>query len=212
MANKKEPNYTSSQFESTKDKKASLDKPEVIEFKTQKDWEKWLGQNYERQEGIFIRMFKKASKIESIDWHQALEVALCYGWIDGIRKSYDEVSFIQKYTPRRPRSTWSKVNTEHVARLIKEGRMKPQGLIEVEKAKKDGRWDRAYDSQKNTQVPEDFLKELDKHPKAKEFFSTLNKSNKFAVMFQLQTAKKEDTRLKRIKKFIDMLNRSEKLY
>lgn len=179
--------------------------PQILIFKTQQDWEKWLSRNFELEEGVLIKMYKKATGIESIDPPQALEIALCYGWIDGIRKGLDEKSYLQKYTPRRKRSIWSKINIGHVERLVKEGRMKASGLKAFEDAKVDGRLDLAYDSPKTMVIPEDFLKLLSKNKKAFEFFKTLKKVNTYAISFRLQTAKKPETRLKRIKSIIGML-------
>jgi uncharacterized protein YdeI (YjbR/CyaY-like superfamily) len=158
---------------------------------------------------IFLR---KDSGKKSITHKEALEEALCYGWIDGQAKPYDEESWIQKFTPRRPKSIWSKRNCEHIERLTKEGRMKPPGLKEAEKAKNDGRWEKAYDSPENMKVPEDFLKELSKNKKAKAFFDTLNKANLYAIAWRLQTAKKPETREKRKRLLLDMMARSEKLH
>jgi uncharacterized protein YdeI (YjbR/CyaY-like superfamily) len=184
----------------------------VLQFSSQKDFETWLAKNHDLSDGIWIRIFKKASGVQSITYAQALDEALCYGWIDGQVKSFDETSYLQKFTPRRKRSNWSKRNTEHIARLTKLGKMKPSGLLEVEKAKKDGRWENAYASPKNMTMPEDFLTEIKKHNKAEEFFQTLNKSNKFAIAYMLQDAKKPETRERRLKKFIEMMKREEKLY
>jgi uncharacterized protein YdeI (YjbR/CyaY-like superfamily) len=139
-------------------------------------------------------------------------VALCYGWIDGQKNSYDEDSWLQKFTPRGAKSVWSKINREKVAALTASGQMQPSGLRAVELAKQDGRWDAAYDSQSNATVPEDFQAALDASPQAKSFFATLNSVNRYAILFRIQTAKKAETRLKRIEQFIGMLERNEKLY
>lgn len=186
--------------------------PSIKVFKTQKAFETWLSGNYHRQEGIFLRIYKKASGITSIDYVQALDVALCYGWIDGVKKSYDEVSFIQKFTPRREKSMWSKINVGHAARLIEAGKMQPPGLAEIERAKADGRWERAYDAQRDMQVPEDFLKEVCKDKKAWTFYESLNKQNKFAIAFRLQQAKKPETREKRLKEFLTMMKEGKKFH
>lgn len=184
----------------------------VLEFDTQKELEDWYAQNHEKQKAFWIRFYKKSSGIKKVGYAEALEVALCYGWIDGIVNKLDELSYLQRFTPRRSRSIWSKINTEHIARLVKEGRMKKGGLLQVEAAQKDGRWDKAYGSPANIQVPEDFLKEIKKKKAAYAFFEKLNKSNKYAICYQIENAKKEETRIRRIKKFVEMMERGEKLY
>ena len=158
-------------------------------------------------------MFKKgASDDATLTWSNAVDVALCYGWIDGQGKKHDDVSRVQRFTPRRPRSTWSKVNTERVERLIAEGRMQPAGMREVEAAKADGRWQKAYDPPSRAVIPDDFLAELKKNKKAAAFFATLNKRNTYPVAYRLQTAKRPETRAKRIKTFIEMFERGEKFF
>ena len=189
----------------------TTDQP-IIAYRSLQEWEAWLVKNHSTSQGIWMRLFKKATKQESITYAEALDVALCYGWIDGQKKSYDQDSWLQKFTPRRARSVWSKRNTEHIARLMKAGKMKPAGMKAVDAAKADGRWDAAYDSPSNTTMPEDFLKELAKDKKAEAFFETLNKTNKYAIAYGLQSAKKQETRAKRMKVFLTMLSKSEKFY
>lgn len=184
----------------------------LITCKTQNEWRAWLEENHATQPGVWLRMYKKDSKIPSINYAQALEEALCYGWIDGVRKSYDESSFLQKYTPRRAKSIWSKVNVAHIERLTKAGRMKASGVAAVEAAKADGRWDNAYESAKNLTLPEDFLEILEKEPEAKAFLKTLTKQNKFAIAFRLHQAKKPETRQKRMETFVAMLKEGQKFY
>ena len=186
--------------------------PPIISFKTPEDWERWLVRNHEKTEGIWLRFFKKDSGIPTITYAQALDEALCYGWIDGQAKRSDEKSYLQKFTPRRRRSTWSKRNIEHIERLIKLDKLKPSGMREVETAKADGRWKNAYASPKNMLVPDEFLKELAKNKKANEFFKSLNKSDTYAIAWQIHNAKRPETRQRRIKKFADMLKRGEKLH
>jgi uncharacterized protein YdeI (YjbR/CyaY-like superfamily) len=183
-----------------------------IAFKSAAEFRKWLTKNYGQTDGIWMQIYKKDSGKTTITYAEALDEALCYGWIDGLKQKYDELSWIQKFTPRRTRSGWSKINTQHIARLTKEGRMKPSGLKEVEAAQKDGRWKAAYDSAKISTVPEDFLKELRKNPKAKAFFDTLNKSNLYAITYRLQTAKKPETRERRMKVILEMLAKGEKFH
>jgi uncharacterized protein YdeI (YjbR/CyaY-like superfamily) len=192
-------------------RKAPNDLP-VIMFEQQKDWAGWLDKNHATSPGVWLKLAKKASGIASVNYDEALGVALCYGWIDGQKKSYDESSWLQKFTPRGVKSIWSKVNREKVQQLIESGQMKPAGLEAVERAKQDGRWDAAYDSQSRTSVPSDFQAELDRNAKAKAFFATLNSTNRYAILFRIQTAKKAETRAKRIQQFIHMLENHEKLY
>lgn len=184
----------------------------IKSFPTSLKWRQWLIKNHSDPTGLWLRLFKKDSGIKSINYNQALDEALCFGWIDGQKKSYDEVSWIQKFTPRRARSIWSKRNREHIERLIKEKRMTAAGLKEVDAAKADGRWDKAYDSPQNMEVPADFIQDLKKNKTAYEFFLTLNKANTYAIAWNLQTAKKPETREKRKVKFLSMLAKKEKLH
>ncbi|MCF8446984.1 MAG: YdeI/OmpD-associated family protein, partial [Bacteroidia bacterium] len=155
---------------------------------------------------------KKDSGKPTISYSEALDIALCYGWIDGQKKAFDEYAWLQKFCPRRAKSIWSKINTGHVERLIKDGRMRPAGLLAVENAKADGRWEKAYDSPSKMTIPEDFLKELSKNKKAEAFFKNLNKTNLFSIGFRLITAKKPETREKRMKEIIEMLAKGEKFH
>ena len=191
-----------------------MDKPDlpILELKPASQWRKWLDKNHSKSNGAWLMLFKKSSGVATLSHSTALEEALCYGWIDGQAKGFDEQSWLQKFTPRRPRSIWSKKNIEHVQRLIKEGKMQPAGLKEIEAAKHDGRWDRAYDSPTNMQVPDDFLNALSKNKKAKAFFDTLNRTNTFSIGWRLQTAKKPETREKRIKEIIAMLEEGKKFH
>jgi uncharacterized protein YdeI (YjbR/CyaY-like superfamily) len=179
-------------------------------FKSQSEFREWLNKNYDKEDEVWIGIYKKASGKEGINYDQALDEALCFGWIDGIVKKYDEDSYMQRFTPRRPKSNWSKNNVNHIERLTKEGKMMPFGLAAVEAAKKDGRWDAAYHSPANMVMPEDFLAELKKNQKAREFFETLNKANKYYIGYQLQSAKKDETRERRKKKIIKMLEQGKK--
>ena len=184
----------------------------IVPFATTEEWEVWLEKNHATAPGVWMKFYKKNSGVPSIIWVEAVVVALCYGWIDSQAKSLDEKSYLQKFTPRGPKSMWSKINTEHVARLIKLGKMKPAGIAAVEAAKADGRWDRAYASPSTMTVPDAFLKLLEKNKKAKACFETLNKTNRYAIAFQLQTAKKQETLERRMQKFLNMLEKGEKLY
>lgn len=188
------------------------DEMRIISFESPKEWERWLEVNHDTTKGIWIRFFKKDSGKKVITYDEALDVALGYGWIDGQLKSHEEKSWLHKFTQRRAKSIWSKKNTDHVARLIKLGWMRPAGLKEVEAAKADGRWEKAYDSPGKMTIPDDFMKELSKNKKAKSFFGTLNRANLYAIAWRLQTAKKPETRQKRMKTMLDMLSRSEKFH
>jgi uncharacterized protein YdeI (YjbR/CyaY-like superfamily) len=184
----------------------------VLLFNTQENWRAWLEDNHSQPQGVWLKHAKKSSGKESVSYQEALEEALCYGWIDSQKQAYDDDYYLQKFTPRGPRSVWSKINVAKVETLIKTGKMQPAGLAAINLAKQDGRWDAAYDSASANKIPEDFLAELDKNPKAKEFFGTLNKANVYAFSWRIQTAKKPETRYARIEKFIQMLNRREKLH
>jgi uncharacterized protein YdeI (YjbR/CyaY-like superfamily) len=161
---------------------------------------------------LLLRIYKKDSGVSSVTYAEALDQALCFGWIDGQKLPFDAQSWVQKFTPRRTRSGWSKKNVAHVARLTAAGQMMPLGLKEVEAAKADGRWAAAYDSPSNATVPAEFLKELARNGKAKRFYATLNKANLYAIAYRLQTAKRAETKIKRIKLIIEMLARGEKFH
>jgi uncharacterized protein YdeI (YjbR/CyaY-like superfamily) len=184
----------------------------ILPFERQKDWSVWLDKNHAASSGVWMKLAKKASGIKSVTYDEALEVALCYGWIDGQKKSYDETSWLQKFTPRGPKSIWSKINTEKAQRLIENGRMKPAGLKAVESARQDGRWDAAYASQSKSAAPGDLQAELDRNAKAKAFFATMDSRNRYAILHRIHTAKKAETRAKRIEQFVRMLAKKEKIY
>jgi uncharacterized protein YdeI (YjbR/CyaY-like superfamily) len=184
----------------------------TIEFETSEAFETWLEKNHAISTGIWMKIFKKDSGQKTISYAEALDVALCYGWIDGQKKSFDELAWLQKFCPRTAKSIWSKVNIGHVERLTNNAKMQPAGLLAVEKAKADGRWERAYDSPSKMTIPEDFLKEISKNKKAEAFFKTLNKTNLFSIGFRLQTAKKQETREKRMKEIIEKLEKGEKFH
>lgn len=184
----------------------------IVAFPTQKDLERYFDNHHAGSAGIWIRLYKKNSSIKSVNYEEALDVALCYGWIDGQVKAYDDESYLQKFTPRRPKSMWSKRNRNHVARLIQESRMKEWGMREVDVAKKDGRWQQAYDSPKNATIPDDFMKQLAENKKAYDFFQTLNKTNLYSIAWRLQTAKQPETREKRMQIIITMLSNGKKFH
>lgn len=182
-------------------------------FETAREWRTWLEQNHAIvSQGIQMRIYKKDSHHPTVTYGEALDEALCFGWIDGQKNKYDEVSWLQKFTSRRKRSMWSKRNKEHVARLIQEKKMQPAGLKEVKEAQKDGRWDQAYDNSSDMKIPEDFLTELKKDKKAYAFFQTLNRSNTYAIAWRLQTAKRPETRQRRLEEMLEMMKNQQKLH
>ena len=183
----------------------------VQHFKDQKAWEKWLIANAGGK-GIWLQIAKKDSGIASVNYAQALEVALCHGWIDGQKRSYDEQFFLQRFTPRRPRSLWSKINIDHAERLIAAGRMQSGGLREIEAAKADGRWEVAYRSFSTMEVPIELAAALKKNKKAQAFFDGLDKTNRYSFCWRVHTAKKPETRIARAEKFVEMLAKGEKIH
>jgi uncharacterized protein YdeI (YjbR/CyaY-like superfamily) len=189
----------------------STDLP-TLPFTSKKKWADWLAKQHDKSAGVWLKLAKKGSEIPSVTYDEALEVALYYGWIDGQKKGFDDKYWLQKFTRRGPKSIWSKINAEKAEKLIKSGAMKSAGLKAIEAAKQDGRWDAAYESQKNISVPDDFQAALDKNPKAKAFFVTLNSVNRYAILFRIHNAKKAESRLKCIQQFVEMLERDEKLY
>jgi uncharacterized protein YdeI (YjbR/CyaY-like superfamily) len=181
------------------------DPARIHAFKTAKAFEAWMRKHHDKEPEVYLRIFKVQSGIEGIRIGEALDVVLCWGWIDGLRKSLDESSYLQRYTPRRAQSPWSQINREHVARLIAAGRMTEHGLREIEKAKADGRWDRAYAPGRDTEVPLDLRQAIEANPKALATFRTLNRQNQFALAFRLGQLKTEAGRQKRIAAFVEML-------
>ncbi len=182
----------------------------VLEFVDADAFEAWLAKHHADTPGLWMKVARVSSGIPSITWEQAVPVALCWGWIDGQRRSMDEQWFLQRFTPRRKRSVWSKINVAHVERLIAEGRMQPAGLAQVEAAKADGRWDAAY-SVSSGEVPPELQAALDANPKAAAAFAELNKANRFAMTFRVQSAKRADTKQRRVEQFIGLLERGERL-
>lgn len=181
-------------------------------FATQRDWEAWLDAHHAGAPGFWLKIAKKGAATPSISYATALESALCYGWIDGQKAALDDQYWLQKFTPRRPKSIWSKVNREKAEALIAAGRMRAAGLRQVELAKADGRWEAAYDGQSTMAVPADFQSALDQHAEAREFFATLNSVNRYAILFRIHNAKKPATRAARIQQFIEMLSRRETIH
>jgi uncharacterized protein YdeI (YjbR/CyaY-like superfamily) len=184
----------------------------IVPFASRDAWEAWLEGQHATSDGLWLKFAKKDSGLETVTYDQAVEVALCHGWIDGQIRSLDENYYLQRFTPRRPRSKWSKINRQRASELIERGEMKPAGLREVERAKADGRWDDAYDAPSTATVPEDLLRELDKSEVAREFFATLDRRNRYAILYQIQDAKRPETRARRIAKYVAMLAERKKPY
>lgn len=181
-------------------------------FATRPDFEAWLGDNHGSSPGIWLKIAKKGSGVESVNYAEALELALCFGWIDSQKRGLDESFFLQRFTPRRPRGKWSQINRAKAEELIAAGEMRPAGLAEVEAAKADGRWDAAYAGQRAATVPDDLQRELDRNQAARDFFAKLDGANRYAILYRLQEAKKAETRERRLRKFVDMLERGEKIH
>lgn len=184
----------------------------ILEFKTPAEWEKWLEKNHGQQDGVWLKFAKKNSGETTVTYDEAVDSGLGYGWIDSQVKTSDEKYYMQKFSPRRPKSVWSKINVERAERLIKEGRMKPAGQMQVEAAKADGRWAAAYEGQSTAEIPEDFAKALAKNKKAADFFETLNKANKYAFIWRLHHVKRPETRAANIKKYVEMLADGQKFH
>jgi uncharacterized protein YdeI (YjbR/CyaY-like superfamily) len=184
----------------------------IVDFESQSAWADWLAGNHAKSFGVWLRLAKKNSGVPSVTYDEAIEIALCFGWIDGQKKGYNEATWLQKMTPRGPRSIWSKINRDKAEALIAGGRMKAPGLQAIERARQGGQWDAAYDSQSGATVPPDLQAELDKSKAARDFFATLNSVNRYAILHRIQTATKPETRAKRIQKFIEMLKRNEKIH
>lgn len=181
-------------------------------FRSEHEFREWLAKEHRRADAVVLRIYKKGSGVASITYAEALDQALCFGWIDGQKMPLDEKAWLQKFSPRRSKSKWSKKNTEHVERLLRTGQMTAAGLEEVGAAKADGRWAAAYDSAANATLPPDFVQQLDRNPKAKAFFSSLSKANLYAIAYRLQTAKRPETKTKRMRLIIEMLSRGEKFH
>jgi len=183
-----------------------------LPFASAAEWEQWLDENHAVSAGVWIKIAKKSSGIPSVGYPEVLETALCFGWIDSRREALDDRYFLQRYSPRRPRSKWSRINRETAERLIADGRMRPAGLAEVERAKADGRWEAAYAGQRTIDMPDDLQRELDQRPEAKAFFDTLTSQNRYAILYRLQEAKRPETRARRLEKFVAMLEAGETLH
>ncbi|WP_333756659.1 YdeI/OmpD-associated family protein [Streptomyces sp. IBSBF 3352] len=183
---------------------------ETVAFESAEAFQAWLGENHAVSPGIWLKLRKKAPGVVALDYVQALDVALCYGWIDGQKAAMDDEWWLQRFGPRTARSRWSKINRDKVAALIEQGRMRPPGQAEIDRATADGRWDAAYDSPRTATVPDDLAAALAAEPAAAEFFETLNRTNRFAIIYRVQDAKRPETRARRIEKYVTMLAKSEK--
>jgi uncharacterized protein YdeI (YjbR/CyaY-like superfamily) len=185
---------------------------EIRLFATQAAWSAWLEKNYHKSSGLWLRLAKKGSIAKSVTYSEALEVALCYGWIDGQKRGESDEAWLQRFLPRSARSIWSKINREKAIALTACGKMQPAGQEAIDTAKRNGTWDAAYDSPKSSKVPADFQTALDASSKAREFFHQLDSANRYAVLFRIQTAKKAETRERKIREFIQMLEKGERIH
>jgi uncharacterized protein YdeI (YjbR/CyaY-like superfamily) len=188
------------------------DDPPILLFASSAAFEAWLEDNHADSAGLWLKIAKKGSGVASITYAEALELALCFGWIDSQKRSFDGKFFLQRFTPRRPRGKWSRINRDKAVELIDAGAMRPAGLAEVEAAKADGRWEAAYAGQRTATVPEDLQRELDRNVAAREFFATLDSANRYAILYRLEDAKKPQTRERRLRKYVGMLERGEKIH
>ena len=193
-------------------RKSVSDATPVRLFRSRNDWAGWLEKNHRKSDGLWLRLAKKASGLQSVTYGEALEVALCYGWIDGQKNADTDQTWLQKFCPRSRQSIWSKINRGKALTLIASGSMQAAGLEAVQRAKKDGRWRNAYDSPSRARVPSDLQAALDANPGAKTFFEGLDRQNRYAVLFRIQTVKKAETRASKIREFVEMLERSEKIH
>lgn len=184
----------------------------IVLFATAAELEAWLEGDGADSGGVWLKIAKKGSGVESVSYAEALEVALCFGWIDSQKRGFDERYFLQRFTPRRPRGRWSRINREKVEGLIGAGRMRPAGMAEVDAAKADGRWEAAYEGQGTARVPADLQRELDSRPVAREFFARLDSANRYAIVYRLDEAKRPETRERRLRKFVEMLERGERIH
>ncbi len=185
---------------------------EVILFKSAQAWERWLEEHHATSPGVWLKIAKKGTGNESVSYAEALNVALCFGWIDGQANKFDDEYWLQKFTPRRPRSPWSAINRDRAMLLIEQARMREAGLLEVERARQDGRWDAAYASQSKAVVPDDLQKALDENEAARAFFNQLDSANRYAILYRVNTAKRPETRQKRIAQFVEMLALNKEIY
>jgi len=184
----------------------------IIAFASQQEWEVWLAAQPTTSRGLWLKIAKKDAGVETVSYAEALESALCYGWIDGQRAAHDERFFLTRFTPRGRKSKWSQINRAKATELLQQRRMTPAGVAQVEQARQDGRWDAAYEAQSAATVPADLQRALDEHPAAQAFFATLDSRNRYAILYRLQDARKPETRARRIAQYVAMLDEQKKLY
>ena len=184
----------------------------IIAFSSAAEWERWLDENHASMTGVWIKFARKASGIPTVTYSEAVEAALCYGWIDGQAAPFDDSHHLQRFTPRTPRSRWSKINRSRALDLIAAGRMRPAGLAAIEQAQRDGRWDRAYEPPSTASIPDDLQARFDENPQAAAFFATLDSQNRYAVLYRIQDAKRPETRSRRIAQYVEMLAEGRKLH
>ncbi len=184
----------------------------IIPFASAREWEAWLEEHAATARGVWLKLAKKGTGIDTVTYAEALDAALCHGWIDGQKGAFDEVFWLQRFTPRGPRSKWSRINRERALELIDENRMRAAGLRPVDEARHDGRWERAYEPQSTATVPDDLRLELDRNPEAAASFAALNSANRYAILYRIQDAKKPETRARRIEGLVAMLAKGERLY
>lgn len=184
----------------------------IVLFATPAELEAWLEEEHASSAGLWLKIAKKGSGVESVNYAEALELALCFGWIDSQKRALDEKHFLQRFTPRRPRGRWSRINREKAEGLIAAGKMRPAGMAEVEAARDDGRWEAAYEGQRIAEIPADLQHELDRNAAAREFFAGLDGANRYAIVYRLGEAKRAETRERRLRKFVAMLERGEKIH
>ena len=184
----------------------------ILEFASQQDWEQWLDAHHATSQGLWLKIAKKRARTTTVSYPEALESALCYGWIDGQKASCDEQFWLQRFTPRGRKSKWSRLNRDKATELLQQGRMRPAGIAQVEQARQDGRWDAAYEPQRTATVPDDLQRELDRRPSARAFFNALDRSNRYAILYRLQDARRPETPARRLAQIVAMLEEHERFH
>lgn len=212
MGKRKPPSNTPSPRSPRPGRSASAGRENQLLFASASEWDAWLAANYDSNDAVWLKIAKRGSDVPSVSYQEALECAICYGWIDGQKAPLDDRFWLQRFSARKPGGRWSRINREKAERLTAEGRMKPAGLRQVEAAKSNGNWDTAYSPQSTAAVPEDLQAALDADPRAKVFFETLNRVNRYAILYRIGNAKKPETRSRRIEQFVKMLNEGKKIH
>ena len=185
---------------------------QVVRFTTAAEFEAWLERNHDQSRGVWLQIAKKNACERSVTYPEAIEVALCFGWIDGQKRAHDDHHWLQRFAPRARRSRWSKINRDRAQQLIENGRMRPAGLAEVKRAQSDGRWDAAYHGQRTAEVPDDLARELDRDPAVASAFTQLDAQNRYSIIWRVNDAKRPETRARRITKYVDMLRRGDRIH